>query len=76
MHTGCHQYLELLSDYADGELSEELCRELETHMETCENCRVVVDTLNKTILLYQQLPEPALPEDVKLRLHKVLKLDV
>lgn len=71
----CPKYLDSLSDYVDGELSAELCRELEAHMEECENCRVVVNTLSKTIALYHQLPEPEVPDGVKERLYKVLNLD-
>jgi hypothetical protein len=41
----------------------------------CENCRVVVNTLTKTIMLYHQLPAPEMPDAVKERLYKVLDLD-
>jgi anti-sigma factor RsiW len=70
----CRRYLNSLSDYVDGVLDEELCDELETHMESCENCRIVVNTLSKTIALYHQLPEPELPSAVRARLFKVLDL--
>ena len=78
-HTGedraeCRRYLESLSDYVDGALSEDLCRELETHMSSCENCRIVVNTLSKTVTLYHQLPSPDIPSDVKQRLYKVLDI--
>jgi hypothetical protein len=43
-------------------------------MRGCEDCRVVVDTLGKTVELYQALPEPELPNDVRLRLYKSLDL--
>ena len=72
----CRRYLSGLSDYVDGTLSEELCRELEEHMRTCENCRIVVNTLTKTIALYRQIPAPEMPSAVKERLYKVLHLDV
>jgi len=74
-HDACRRYLSSLSDYADGTLSDDLCRELEAHMATCENCRIVVNTLSKTISLYHQLPEPEMPNAVKERLYKVLNLD-
>lgn len=74
-HDACRRYLSSLSEYADGTLSDELCRELEAHMATCENCRIVVNTLSKTIALYHQLPEPEMPNSVRERLYKVLKLD-
>ncbi len=71
----CQRYLGNLSDYIDGTLSEELCREIEAHMADCENCRVVVNTLSKTITLYRRLPEPEMPNAVRNRLYKVLNLD-
>lgn len=71
----CRRYLGALSEYVDGALSAELCREIEAHMAECENCRVVVNTLSKTVALYHQLPEPEMPNAVRERLFKVLKLD-
>lgn len=72
----CRHLLDTLSDYLDGELSAELCRELERHLSDCENCRVVVDTLRKTIELYREtVAEPQLPPDVRLRLFHRLDLE-
>ncbi|NDJ77573.1 MAG: zf-HC2 domain-containing protein [Chloroflexi bacterium] len=70
----CRRYIDNLSDYADGTLDDDLCRELETHMEHCENCRVVVNTFTKTVTLYHQLPAPEIPNTVRERLYKVLDL--
>jgi len=45
-------------------------------MNDCDNCRIVVDTLSKTISLYQTSSEPAVvPEDVRQRLFHRLDLD-
>lgn len=72
----CHDLLGSLSEYVDGELSGELCNELERHLASCENCRIVVDTLRKTIYLVQASNEQTdLPEDVRSRLYHSLKLD-
>ena len=70
----CRHYLESLGDYVDGTLSADLCDELEAHMAICENCRVVVNTLAKTISLYRQMPSPELLSAVKERLFAVLDL--
>jgi anti-sigma factor (TIGR02949 family) len=71
----CKQLLGSLSDYIDGELQAELCAELEQHMEGCDNCRIVVNTLRKTVELYRETNEPvALPEDVRSRLFNKLNL--
>jgi anti-sigma factor (TIGR02949 family) len=65
-----------LSDYIDGELSEELCQRIEQHMAGCEHCRVVVDTTHKTILLYHDtVHETEVPDDVRLRLVETLHLE-
>jgi predicted anti-sigma-YlaC factor YlaD len=75
-HKNCQALLGSLSDYVDGILREELCAEIETHMRTCDNCRIVVDTLRKTINLYQITSKPpALPEEVRERLYRRLYLD-
>jgi len=73
----CSRVLTHLNDYIDHQLAPELCEELEAHLAKCDNCRVVFDTLNKTLYLVNQLREdPAdLPEDVEYRLFAVMKLD-
>jgi predicted anti-sigma-YlaC factor YlaD len=72
----CRQLLSSLSDYIDGTLEEQLCAKLEKHMEGCEDCRIVVDTLRKTIYLYHASAQPAsVPADVKRRLYQRLDLE-
>jgi anti-sigma factor RsiW len=73
--TTCRKLLGQLSDYVDGELEATLCAELEAHLATCPNCRVMVDTMRKTISLYRCGVVAELPPAVKDRLYKVLKLD-
>lgn len=70
----CRRYLGSLGDYVEGTLEAEVCAEIEAHMASCENCRVVVNTLAKTITLYRQMPTPELPTAVKERLFAVLDL--
>jgi predicted anti-sigma-YlaC factor YlaD len=43
-----------LGDYIDGELEAELCAQLEQHLANCDNCRIMVDTTHKTVLLYRR----------------------
>jgi len=70
----CHLLLEGISEYIDGTAKDEFCRELERHLSTCENCRVVVDTMKKTIYLYQATTEADMPPGVRERLFKSLNL--
>ena len=75
-HTNCRRLLDSLSEYIDGELGELLCQEIEEHLAECENCRVVVDTLRKTVYLYHATSEqPEMPVDVRERLFKRLDLE-
>jgi anti-sigma factor RsiW len=71
----CHELLSQLSDYIDGELEAALCTQLEAHLAECPDCRVMVDTMRKTIILYRSQAPAELPADVKGRLYQVLKLE-
>jgi predicted anti-sigma-YlaC factor YlaD len=70
----CKDLLEPLSDYISGDAAESLCAEIEAHMAECEDCRVMVDTLKKTILLYRAVKSDELPGDVRRRLYQRLDL--
>ena len=74
--THCNDIIGLLSDYVDGELREDLCREIEQHLAGCSNCRVVVDTLKKTVYLYHETAQVGeVPLEVRERLYKRLDLE-
>ncbi len=75
-HNDCHQLLASLSDFVDGTLPPALCTELEKHLQGCENCRIVVNTMRKTIELYQvTTEEDKVPVAVRKRLYSRLNLD-
>ncbi|MFN2198938.1 MAG: anti-sigma factor family protein [Anaerolineales bacterium] len=74
----CRHLLSSLSDYVDGTAGDAICDEIERHLADCENCRVVVDTLKKTVYLVQASTEEEsleLPTDVRVRLFHALKLE-
>jgi len=70
----CRHLLGDLSDYLDGEASAELCAEIERHLADCADCRVMLDTLRKTMLLYRGLPQPDLSPQARERLYQALDL--
>ena len=70
----CKDMLGNLSDYIDGQLESELCAEIEQHVACCTNCRIVVDTLERTVTLYHDHGHEPLAEDVKMRLLAALDL--
>ncbi|NPA91296.1 MAG: zf-HC2 domain-containing protein [Chloroflexi bacterium] len=71
----CSDVLDLLSAYVDGELSPDICRAIEEHMAVCHDCFVMLDSMNKTLVLYHRLEPPEMPEEVELRLFRVLNLE-
>ena len=71
----CQRLLGQLSDYVDGELEQTMCEEIEHHLADCQNCRVVVDTLSKTVALYRTQGQTPVPGEVEERLYKVLNLE-
>ena len=75
-HTECRHLLGSLSEYIDGSLSAELCSVLERHLSECENCRIVVDSLNRTVYLYRTTSsQESVPDGLRDRLFKRLNLD-
>jgi anti-sigma factor (TIGR02949 family) len=75
-HKECRHLLGSLSEYIDGTLEAELCSELERHLAECENCRIVVDSLHKTVYLYQTASnQENMPEGLRDRLFRRLNLD-
>jgi anti-sigma factor RsiW len=69
----CKKMLQELNLYIDGELDPDLCRQLEAHLKDCDRCRIVLDTTKKTIEIYRDQTPMDLPEDVRDRLHALLR---
>lgn len=71
----CRALLGDLSAYLDGEAEQALCEAIEQHMAECEDCRVVVDTLAKTVSLYRERGRTEMPGEARLRLFTALDLE-
>ena len=69
----CEDLLKALSDYIDDEIDSSICEEFEKHLRDCEPCKIVVDTVRKTILLYKGTEVYKLPYELKERIHKLLR---
>jgi anti-sigma factor RsiW len=67
----CRQVVDKISEYLDGGLDPEMVRELERHLEHCEDCRVVVDTTRKTVEIFYRTEPAPLPNDVRERLSQM-----
>lgn len=66
----CEELVRYLSDYIDQELDADLSQAAREHLSTCHNCRVVLDSTQKVILLYQDAAHArAIPAERQKRLH-------
>jgi len=74
-HADCHTMLASLSEFLDGELKDEFCREINRHLAECQDCRVVFNTLKKTIDLYHSASDIQVPSGIRERLFRCLNLE-
>ena len=64
----CDEVLRELSNYLDREVSAELRRQIEEHLQACDNCTVLVNTTRKTLSLVANSAIFELPSGVSQRL--------
>ncbi len=69
----CEELLKALSDYIDGEIDPSICEEFEKHLKDCEPCKIVIDTVRKTVLLYKGTEVYELPYELKEKIHDLLR---
>ena len=68
----CNEVLEQLAEYLDPDARTELCLLIEAHLKQCQDCQIEVDTVKKTIVLYQADRHITTPIAVSARLQAVL----
>ena len=69
---GCSEVLEQLGQYLEEDAREELCRAIEEHLARCHDCHIYVDTVKKTIILYQSDKDLEVPFTANSRLQTAL----
>ena len=72
MPPACPRIVALLSDYLDGRLPADVCRDLEQHLGGCGECATFVETFRSTVSLLQSLTDDDLPEELRVRLKAFL----
>ena len=68
----CTDIIRLLSDYLDGELDRKTLREIDRHLEECEECRLLVDNTRKLIQIYCDAKPVPIPASVRKRIYSKL----
>lgn len=69
----CINIVELVGDYVDGELSQPLHHQCQTHFNECGYCRRLLDEYCMTIALAAELRDAPPPSGVSARLRQALR---
>jgi anti-sigma factor RsiW len=69
----CQNVIRELSNYIDGDLDAAAIQELERHLASCRECRLVVDQTKKTIELFCNSEPVSLPAELHAKLHAALR---
>jgi predicted anti-sigma-YlaC factor YlaD len=69
----CQEVLDQLAEYLDADAQAELVAQVDLHVGSCQHCRVEVDTLRRTIMIYRCDERVVLPLDLDERLRVALK---
>ena len=69
----CEDLLQYLSDYIDQNLDESLTAVAEEHLATCHNCRVVLDSTQQMIFLFQEQGKRTISAQSRQRLFNQLQ---
>lgn len=68
----CTEFLALLDELIDDDVSAQTRSMLQEHLNGCEHCEVTLSTTRKTIEIYRSHEVYELPNSVRQRLHDAI----
>jgi len=71
-HQKCLEMFAMLTDYIDGELDTPICKEIEAHAQACDQCRVCLETLKRTVDLCKHTKNHPVPEHLSRKLQELI----
>ncbi|MEW6348401.1 MAG: anti-sigma factor [Thermodesulfobacteriota bacterium] len=69
----CKYFCDQLSDYLDGEMSQNECTLIEEHLSVCPPCALFFKALQMSVRACSQGVDCRIPDEVRTRLKKFLK---
>jgi RNA polymerase sigma-70 factor (ECF subfamily) len=69
----CPDVLSLFSRHLEGEISADLCAQMERHLDDCGRCRGACESLKRTLALCHSAPTPQVPDSVQQAVRKSLR---
>ena len=67
----CREFVELVTDYLEGTLPEEIQSAIATHLDLCEPCVIYLEQMRSTARALRALPAVPLPQAAQQRLLEV-----
>jgi RNA polymerase sigma-70 factor (ECF subfamily) len=61
----CPEVVELVSRRLEGELTADVCAEVEHHVDGCPRCQIECDALRRTLVWCRSCPMPQVPADIQ-----------
>jgi hypothetical protein len=68
----CTEFLAMLDDLIDNEVTTEMRADLQQHLHGCSHCEVTLSTTRKTIEIYRSHELYELPPGLRERLHAAI----
>ena len=68
----CTEFLALLDELIDDDVSTQMRVQLQEHLNGCDHCEVTLSTTRKTIEIYRSHEVYELPDSVRQRLHDAI----
>jgi anti-sigma factor RsiW len=72
----CQDCIDLLLDYVDGALDQELRSRLEAHLHDCQPCEDFLKTYSVTMPVCRKALAREMPESVSSKLHQFLRTEI
>ncbi|HSB18601.1 MAG TPA: sigma-70 family RNA polymerase sigma factor [Anaeromyxobacteraceae bacterium] len=69
----CPDVVTLFSRHLEGEISADVCGEMERHLAACPRCRAKCDSLQRTLVLCKSSPAPEVPQPVQQSVRDALR---
>lgn len=63
----CSEVVKHVCEELDADLRSRRCREIRLHLKRCPNCRAYLESLKKTVQLYQAFSPPPMPQHLLIR---------
>jgi anti-sigma factor RsiW len=61
----CREFVELVTDYLEGRLSNADRQRFESHVEICSGCQAYIEQMKATLGALGRIPEESLPAEAR-----------